>query len=82
MTTQAQRIYTHLQIWGSITNKQANEDYGIRHLPSVIRDIKKKYGVEFRKERITGEHNRFGDAVWYDVYFLKSEGDRAYACNE
>lgn len=40
MVTQAERVYNHLQVWGSITNAQAHEMYGIRHLPSVIRDIK------------------------------------------
>ena len=43
MTSQSERIYTHLRIFGTITNAQAHNDYGIRHLPSVIRDIKKKY---------------------------------------
>lgn len=41
MTAQSERIYTHLRVFGTITNAQAHSNYGIRHLPSVIRDIKK-----------------------------------------
>lgn len=70
MTSQAERVYNHLQLWGSITNAQAHEMYGIRHLPSVIRDIKKHYKVDFDKERLTG-CNRFGDKVWLEKYILK-----------
>ena len=40
MTSQSERIYNHLRIFGTITNAQAHNDYGIIHLPSVIRDIK------------------------------------------
>lgn len=71
MVSQAERIYNHLQVFGFITNAQANEMYGIRHLPSVIRDIKKKYDVEFEpNERVTG-CNRFGEKVWWEKYKLK-----------
>lgn len=71
MVSQAERVYNHLQVFGFITNAQAHEMYGIRHLPSVIRDIKKKYNVEFEEnERVTGV-NRFGEKVWWDIYRLK-----------
>lgn len=71
MTSQTERVYNHLLIWGSITNAQAHEMYGIRHLPSVIRDIKKKYNVEFAPNvRKTGV-NRYGEPTWWDTYSLK-----------
>lgn len=71
MVSQAERVYNHLQVFGSITNAQAHEMYGIRHLPSVIRDIKEKFKVEFEpNERITG-CNRFGEKVWWEKYKLK-----------
>lgn len=70
MTTQVGRVYNHLLIFGSITNAQAHEMYEIRHLPSVIRDIKEQYKVEFEKERLTG-CNRFGEKVWWEKYILK-----------
>lgn len=40
--TQSGRILNHLQEHGFITNMQAHLLYGIRHCPSVIRDVKKK----------------------------------------
>jgi hypothetical protein len=70
MVSQAERVYNHLQVFGSITNAQAHEMYGIRHLPSVIRDIKEHYSAEFDKERMTG-CNRFGEKVWWEKYILK-----------
>lgn len=70
MTTQAERVYNHLLVFGFITNAQAHEMYGIRHLPSVIRDIKEKYEAEFDKEKVTG-CNRFGEKVWWEKYILK-----------
>ena len=42
MTTQEERIIAHLKVFGTITNKQCNENYGYRHLPSIIRNIKKQ----------------------------------------
>jgi hypothetical protein len=70
MVSQAERIYNHLQEHGFITNAQSNEIYGFRHLPAIIRDIKKKYGVEIETKNITG-CNRFGDRVWWKKYILK-----------
>ncbi len=73
MTTQAERVYNHLLIFGSITNAQAHEMYGIRYLPSVIRDVKQKYNAEFEpNERVTG-CNRFGEKVWWEKYILKKK---------
>lgn len=73
MVSQAERVYNHLLWRGSITNAEAHELYGIRHLPSVIRDIKEKYKAEFEpNERITG-CNRFGEKVWWERYKLKKQ---------
>ncbi|MBQ1769095.1 MAG: hypothetical protein IIZ99_00125 [Turicibacter sp.] len=77
MTSQAERVYNHLLIFGSITNAQAHENYGIRHLPSVIRDIKLKFNVDFDKERLTG-CNRFGDKVWWEKYILKQKKENKF----
>lgn len=78
MVSQAERVYNHLQIFGSITNAQAHEMYGIRHLPSVIRDIKKKYNTEFEpNERVKG-CNRFGEPVWWEKYKLKQKDTYKY----
>lgn len=71
MATQSERVYNHLQVFGSITNAQAHEMYGINHLPSVIRDVRDKYKVEFVKERQTG-CNRYGEKVWWDKYIMRT----------
>lgn len=72
MTSQSERIYNHLQIFGTITNAQAHNDYGIRHLPSVIRDIKKKYGVEISTKWESGK-NRFNEKCRWEVYSLNEK---------
>jgi len=67
--TQEERIFAHLQIFGTITNAQAHEQYGIRHLPSVIRDIKKKRNVTISTEWAEG-NNRFGEKCRWEIYKL------------
>lgn len=69
MTSQSERIYAHLQVFGSITNAQAHDNYGIRHLPSVIRDIKKIYGIPIYFWWDKGK-NRFNEECKWKVYCL------------
>lgn len=69
MTSQSERIYTHLQAFGTITNAQAHNDYGIRHLPSVIRDIKKLYNIPIYDWWEKGV-NRFNEKCQWKVYSL------------
>ena len=38
--SQEKRVIEHLKVVGSITNAEAHNEYGIRHLPAIIRDIK------------------------------------------
>ena len=45
---QREVILLHLLYNGMITNKDCNECYGYRHLPSIIRDLKEEYGVEIQ----------------------------------
>lgn len=71
-TPQSERIYNHLQIFGTITNAQAHSDYGIRHLPSVIRDIKKRYGVKIYTWWESG-NNRFNEKCRWEVYSLNEQ---------
>lgn len=70
--SQIERIYAHLQIRGSITNAEAHELYGIRHLPSVIRDIKKKHSVNIADEWKDGK-NRYGEKCRWKLYSLQKE---------
>lgn len=44
---QQEVILIHLLYNGYITNKDCNECYGYRHLPSIIRDLKKNWYVTF-----------------------------------
>ena len=44
---QQEVILLHLLYNGFITNKDCNECYGFRHLPSIIRNLKEDWGVTF-----------------------------------
>lgn len=74
---QYERVLWHLQEFGQITNMQCHELYGIRHAPSVIRDIRKKLALKNEYE-IINEHktgcDRFGNACTFDVYKLVKRG--------
>lgn len=72
--SQADRVLWHLQTYGRITNLQCHDLYGIRHCPSVIRDLRKKFLKENNGYSIINEKkkgcNRFGEPVWWDDYVL------------
>lgn len=70
--SQIERVYAHLQLRGSITNAEAHNLYGIRHLPSVIRGIKKKYGVSFADEWKDGK-NRYSEKCHWKVYKIEQK---------
>ena len=63
------RVYQHLQTKRTITNAQAHNLYGIRHLPAVIRDIKKNLVSVF----MTGQSTAKTDSV-------RNVGGRFTAC--
>lgn len=71
--SQSKKVLWHLEEFGFITNLQCHAIYGIRHAPSVIRDIRKKLAVE-GKYRIDNETqhscNKFGRACTFDKYVL------------
>lgn len=70
--SQTERILAHLQIYGTITNMQAHDSYGIRHLPAVIRDIKKYHPeVEITDHWEDGK-NRYNEKCRWKVYELKT----------
>lgn len=68
----------HLMETGQITNMEAHDLYGIRHLPSVIKDLKDRlmekriYYIDFEDK--TGV-NRFGNTVRFRVYKLMKVKD-------
>ena len=71
MISQAERVYNYLLICGSITNSKARDEFGFCHLPSIIRDIKKQYQVQFTEEWETG-NNRYGEKIRWKKYILKT----------
>jgi hypothetical protein len=77
--TQADKVLWHLEHYGSITNLQCHTIYGIRHAPSVIRELRKKLRFQGDKYRIENEHqkgcNRFGKPCVWDKYILTTTGD-------
>ena len=69
--TQCERIYRHLQDYGSITSLEAMQEYGIMRLASRISDMKKA-GTAIRSETVAGE-NRYGEKTSFSRYYL--DGD-------
>lgn len=70
---QREVVLLHLVKNGFITNKDCNECYGYRHLPSIIRDLKKLYGAKF--DTITQKQvNRFAQKTDYVEYHLMNRG--------
>ena len=73
---QADKVWWHLKQFGKITNKECHEIYGIRHCPSVIRDIRNNpfvYGDQhFFIEGIESkEPDRWGNKTHFVTYTLK-----------
>ncbi|GEM_PF-2116866 len=66
--SQEDRILLHLINNGKISNKECNEIYGFRHLPSVIRYLRKR-NIKITSEQRSGS-NRFGGNVYWVDYTL------------
>lgn len=68
MASQCEMILHHLKTHGSISHKEAEEEYGIARLAARIADLKDQ-GVEIVSETVVGK-NRHGRTVRYAVYRL------------
>ena len=72
--TQADKVFWFLQNYGSITNAQCHEIFGIRHGSSAIRDLRKRFRMTGEPYEITNEPqkgcNRFGEPCHWDKYTL------------
>ena len=66
--TQQQRILHHLEHFGTITQSEAIDFYGIYRLTARIWDLKHG-GHLIRTERVSGI-NRYGEATSYARYRL------------
>lgn len=69
--TQRTRILNHLKRYGSITQKEAYERYGIERLASRIHDLKGG-GYPIRTGRETAL-NRYGESTSYARYYWGGE---------
>lgn len=67
--SQEKRVIKHLKAVGSITNAEAHNKYGIRHLPAIIRDIKKHTDMKIYDWWEYGV-NRFGEKCHWKVYSI------------
>ncbi len=72
--TQADKVLWHLEEFGSITNLQCHAIYGIRHCPSVIRDLRQRLRLQGNRYKIENRTkrgcNRFGQPTNWDEYIL------------
>lgn len=66
--TQCERVFRHIQDYGSITSAEAIQEYGIYRLASRISDLK-KLGVPINKEMVSGK-NRYGERTSYARYTI------------
>lgn len=66
--SQCNRVLQHLQAYGSISQLEAMQEYGIMRLGARIYDLK-KMGYSINSSRETGE-NRYGESISYARYSL------------
>lgn len=68
MAKQTDLILMHMKKYGSITAKEAENEYGCMRLASRISDLRRQ-GVAIESEIVTGK-NRRGDTTHYARYSL------------
>lgn len=68
-TTQYDRILRHINDFGSITQAEATNEYGISRLASRIYDLKKR-GFEFDTVTVYGK-NRYGEKTKFTRYSIR-----------
>lgn len=64
--TQSERILRHLEDYGSITQMDAMQDYGIMRLASRVNDLRRE-GHPIITERVEGR-NRYGENCHWARY--------------
>lgn len=69
--TQRDRILTHLKRYGSITQREALNEYGVARLASRVNDLRKG-GYPIRTGRETAL-NRYGEPTSYARYYWGGE---------
>lgn len=66
--TQNDRIMRHLREYGTITQLEAMQEYGIYRLASRISDLRKE-GIKINRTMVKGK-NRYGEATCFAEYRL------------
>ena len=67
--TQNERILRHLRDYGSITQLEAMQEYGIMRLASRISDLR-RMGYNIERDLIASK-NRYGEATRFASYRLE-----------
>lgn len=70
--TQNDRILRHLEDYGSITQMDAMQDYGIMRLASRVNDLRRE-GHPIVTEVVTGK-NRYGEPTRWARYRMVARG--------
>lgn len=69
--TQCERILRHLRDYGSITQAEAQAEYGVARLAARIDNLRER-GHVIRSELVQGR-NRYGEKTRYARYTLERE---------
>ena len=82
--SQADKVLWYLENHGRISNEQCHFLFGIRHAPSAIRDLRKRFKKQGSKYAIENESkkgcNRFGEKCkWVDYVLVKKENRNVVA---
>lgn len=67
--TQNDRIMRHLKEYGSITQAEAIQEYGIMRLASRISDLRSE-GIKIKREMVKGK-NRYDEPTHFAKYRLE-----------
>ncbi len=68
--TQTDKIYRHMQDYGSITSMEAFSEYGCTRLSARIWDLQHQRGLNIKRETMSGK-NRYGDTITFTKYSLE-----------
>lgn len=72
--SQMDRVLDYLNDCGSITQLEAQREFGIMRLGARIWELRHKRGIPISMKKIH-HTNRYGDDVWYAKYTLVTEND-------
>ena len=82
--SQADKVLWHLEHYGTITNMQCHEIYGIRHAPSVIRQLRNRFKFQGNHYKIDSKpkqgSDRWGNpCIWAEYTLLPTDEQKKTA---